>query len=338
MKWNIAQVKQEISGPAALVQAPFNDDLSLNTDHLRRNIQYIMEGGLKNGQGFLICPCGSGEYQTLSVEEHKAMVETAIKTTDGKLPVVVGIGSIDIRKVLEMGKNAKKAGAKYTMIAPPFYDSIDQNSIYEWYRELAGKLDLGIMIYDQSWRGALGTGLTIPLMDRLADLDNIVSLKYGSPNLFEDTIVALERFSDRFAFLENSLAYTAVLAAMHGGTAFVSSTSCWWPEFEIRFFQMIQKKQYAEADKWHTRLAPYFAWFQGEFWRSQRFFHASALIKASMEYVDLYGGPLRPPFRALNAAEKKDLWAMMEKMGVRKTGQLITEWDMKEWLKAYRSK
>lgn len=335
MAWDIDQVKREICGPAALVQAPFNADLSLNTEALKRNIQYIMEGGLRTGQGFLICPCGSGEYQTLSIEEHRQMVETAIKTTDGKLPVVVGIGSIDIRRVIEMGKNAERAGAKYAMIAPPFYDSIDQDSIFEWYRELSSKLNLGIMVYDQSWRGALGTGLSIPLMERLATLDNVVSLKYGGPTLFEDMIVALELFSDRFAFLENSLAYTGVVAHMHGGTAFVSSPSTWWPEFEIHYYHLLQAKKYEEADRWHARLAPYFTWFHGEFWRSRRFFLPSAVIKASMEYVGLYGGPVRPPFKEMPLEAKKELWALMDEMGVRKNGELTYDWDVKKLLRKY---
>ena len=44
MKWDIAQVKQEIRGPAALVMAPFNDDLSLNPKALAANIRFIMDG------------------------------------------------------------------------------------------------------------------------------------------------------------------------------------------------------------------------------------------------------------------------------------------------------
>ena len=116
-------------------------------------------------------------------------------------------------------------GARYTMIAPPFYDPIDQDGIYEWYRLLSGSLDLGIVVYDQSWRVGLGTQLGMPLIERLAGLDNVVSLKYGSPNIMEDTVVALERFSDRFAFIDNSLAYTAGLSHMHGATGFISGPS-----------------------------------------------------------------------------------------------------------------
>ena len=318
MKWNIETVKQELRGPSGLVMAPFNEDLGMNLEALRGNIRYLLEGGMRTGRGHIICPCGTGEYLTLSQKEHRQMVQTAIETTDGQLPVVAGVGGIDIREVIEKARNARRAGAQYAMIAPPFYDAIDQDGIYEWYRILSESLDMGIMVYDQSWRTDLGTTLGLPLIERLAGLDNVVSLKYGSPNIFEATIIALEQFSDRFAFIDNSLAYTAVASHMHGGTGFISAPATWWPEFELNFFDMMERGEYAEADRWHARLAPYMAWFQGEFWKASRYFHQAAIVKASLEYVGLYGGVLRPPYRAMNPQEKEELYAVMEAMGVKR--------------------
>ena len=45
---------------------------------------------------------------------------------------------------------------------------------------------------------------------------------------------------------------------------------------------------------------------------------AVPIIKASLEYVGLYGGPLRPPFRAMNTGEKAELHAITEEIGVMK--------------------
>jgi len=318
MSWDIDRVKQELRGPVALAVPPFNEDLSLNLDAFREHIRFMIAGGLRMGQGVLICPSGTGEYLSLSPEEHRLMVQTAVEAVDGRFPVVAGVAGIDINHVIELARNARRAGARYAMIPAPFYDSIDQDGLYEWYRILSEKLDLGIMIYDQSWRSDLGTSLGLPLMERLTGLKNVVSLKYGSPSHLEAMIVALERFSDRFAFIDNSLGYTAAVGHMHGGTGFISGPAAWWPEFELHFFKLLEEGKYQEADRWHARLAPYMAWFHGEFWKASRFFHGSAVLKATLEYVGLYGGPLRPPFRAMNAQEKRELHAVMEQIGVKK--------------------
>ena len=148
------------------------------------------------------------------------------------------------------------------------------------------------MIYDQSWRVGLGTTLTPALIERLSGLDNIVSLKYGSPNLIKDMPVVIDRFADRFAFIDNSLGFTSVSSHMHGATGYISGPVTWWPEFELSFFDLMERGQYAEADRWHARLAPYMAWHHGEHWESGRYVFDAAVVKASLEYVGLHGGPV----------------------------------------------
>ena len=157
--------------------------------------------------------------------------------------------------------------------------------MFDWYRILSESVDIGVMIYDQSWRVGLGTTLTPPLIERLSGLDNIVSLKYGSPNLIKDMPVVIDRFADRFAFIDNSLGFTSVSSHMHGATGYISGPVTWWPEFELSFFDLMERGRYAEADRWHARLAPYMAWHHGEHWKSGRYVFDAAVVKASLEYV-----------------------------------------------------
>jgi hypothetical protein len=57
------------------------------------------------------------------------------------------------------------------------------------------------------------------------------------------------------------------------------------------------------------------AFHTGEFTKGPRYFHDSAIIKASLEYVGLHGGPLRPPFRAMSPSDKDELHGVMERIG-----------------------
>ena len=43
MDWDIGLVKQELRGPSALVMAPFDDDLSLHEEAIRRNIDSLVK-------------------------------------------------------------------------------------------------------------------------------------------------------------------------------------------------------------------------------------------------------------------------------------------------------
>lgn len=320
MDWEA--IRRDLRGPAALVMAPFKQDLSLDTAALARNIRYILDGGLRTGRGFLIVPCGTGEYVTLDRDEHRQMVETALKVTDGALPVVAGVASCDIREAIARAEDARRAGATCVMCPPPYYYRLSKDAFVDWYRRLTEAVDIGIMVYDQSWRSELGTSISLPVMERLTAIPNVISLKYGSPNLFMDMIDALERYAERFAFIDNSLAYTATVSHMHGGTGFISGPSTWWPDFELHYFDLLEAGDYAEADRWHARIAPYMQYHRDEEFGGSSHYFPAALIKACLEYVGLYGGPVRPPFQALTSAQKDEVFGVLESMGVKKGAAL----------------
>ena len=231
---------QELRGPAALVMAPFDDDLRLDLDALTSNIQFLLDGGLETGKGFIISPCGSGEYLSLSPSEHRDMVAASVEAAAGQIPVVAGAASLNLDEVIALSRGAVDAGAEYVMISPPCYYPISQEGMFEWYRILTESIDAGIMIYDQSWRQEIGTSLGVELIGRLAEFPGIVSLKYGAPNIIEPMVEALDRFADRYAFIDNSLGYTSTLAYMHGATGFISGPATWWPEFELEFFRLLE--------------------------------------------------------------------------------------------------
>ena len=316
---------RELRGPAALVMAPFDDDMSLNLDALRSNIQFMLDAGLKTGKGFIISPCGSGEYTSLSPSEHQDMVRVSVEAADGCLPVVAGATSLNLDDVIALSQAAIDVGAEYVMVAPPCYHPISQDSMFDWYQIITESIDAGVMIYDQSWRQELGTSLGVELIGRLAELPGIVALKYGAPNIIEPMVEALERFSDRFAFIDNSLGYTSTVAHMHGATGFISGPSTWWPEFELEFFQLLESGDFAGAERWHARIGPYMdlhhgagGEFSGQGDPGWQGLQDAAIIKAAMDYVGLHGGPSRAPFHAVDDVQRELIHGVLERLGVRR--------------------
>ena len=316
---NIDKVKNDLKGPASLIMLPFDRKNNLDVMGLKKNLQYTLDEGMGNGRGFWIVPCGTGEYLNISSEEHEVIVSAASEVSKGQIPVVAGCAGINPNDVINLINQSKEAGADYVMVPPPFYEVLDEEALCEWYRIIAESTDLGLVVYDQSWRIGLGTNLTLPVIEKLSNIDRVVSLKYGSQNIFNDTIAALEEFSSRFAFIDNSLGYLASVSHMHGATGWISGPSSWWPEFELQILDFLELGKYQEADKQHTRIAPYMTKFHGEFWKASTYWNPAAIIKASLEYVGLTGGKIRPPFRELNAEEKYELFSILQDIGVKKS-------------------
>ncbi len=316
---DLEEVKGKIRGPTVLMMAPFKDSYELNIEPLKENIRFMMDSGISNGKGIIICPCGTGEYVTLSPEEHKMMVKAAVEVGGNKLPVIAGVTSWDYRVAIKLALNAAEAGAKCVMIPPPSYYPISQEGIYRWYKLIAEgiKTKTGIMAYDQPWK-AEGTFLTVPLLGKLAEIESIVAIKYSSRDI-RDYITALGLYSKRFSFIDNSDTYTAIAALVHGEAAgYVTNSGSFWPEFEAKYWSLLEQGKYEEAAKWHTKIDPYVEFRQGVAEADKGAYFDAKVIKAGLEYVGLYGGPVRPPFIELTKEQKKKLFGVLEAMGVPK--------------------
>lgn len=310
--------KKNIIGPAVLVMPPFKPNYELDLEALKTNINYIIEGGIERGKGFVICPCGTGEYVSLTDEEHKQMVKAAVEAANGKLPVVAGVASSFYEKAISLSKAAEEAGAEGVMIPPPYYYPIDQDSIYRWYEKISKLINIGVMAYNHPWRVYIGSTIKLPLMERLAELENVASMKYGGGHNLREYKEALKRFADRFVFIDNSTALTAGLGHMHRSKGFITGPAGFWPEFEAKFWSLLENREYVKAEKWQNKLIPFWNFLLHG---NKGFeFNASGTFKAAMEYVGLKAGPVRSPFVGLADNERKRLYDILKEIGVKKKG------------------
>ncbi len=314
MSIDFEDVKGRIRGPSVIVMASFRDNYELNIEALKENLRFIMDGGISNGEGHIICPCGTGEYVTLSPEENRMMVEAALEVAGDKLLIVAGASGVDYREVIKLANNAAEAGAKCVMIPPPFYYPINQEDMYRWYKTIADEIKIGIMAYNQPGR-SIGSFLSVPLMGKLAEIENMVSMKYGG-TVMMDYITALGLYSKRFAFIDNSTGYTSTTGHMHGAAGYITGPGVFWPELEAKYWSLLEQGKYQEADKWHAKLGPFWQWYRSEESGSGMF--GASAFKAGQEYRGLYGGPVRPPFIELTKEQKKKLFGILEAIGVPK--------------------
>ena len=97
------------------------------------------------------------------------MVKAGVEATDGELPVVAGMATARLHEAIEMAQALKDAGATAVMVPPPFYYMLDEDSFFNWYQRLTSAVEIGVMIYDQTWRN-LGTGVSLRMMERLSAL------------------------------------------------------------------------------------------------------------------------------------------------------------------------
>jgi len=167
-----------LSGSAVALVTPFRQDRSIDTEALRRLVQFHSAAGTD-----IIITCGTtGESPTLSSEEQSLIIRTVKDEANGKIMVAAGAGTNDTTHAVELAKNAEQAGAAALLSVAPYYNKPSQEGIYQHYRHIAEAVSVPIIIYNVP--GRTGCNVAASTILRLArDFENIAAVKEASENM-----------------------------------------------------------------------------------------------------------------------------------------------------------
>ncbi len=140
----------------------------------------IIEEQIVSGIDALVICGTSGEASTLDDNEHIGAIEFAVKTVNGRVPVIAGTGSNDTRHGLNLSKRAESVGADALLVCTPYYNKTSQNGLKTMYTLFADSVDIPIIMYNVPSR----TGLNIEPQTYayLADHPNICAIKEANGN------------------------------------------------------------------------------------------------------------------------------------------------------------
>ena len=136
---------------------------------------------IKNGTKGLVPAGTTGESPTLDHDEHKKVIEIAIKEAKGKIPVIAGTGSNSTSEAIELSIHAEKAGADGLLIVTPYYNKPTQEGLYQHYKTINDKVGIPIIIYNIPPRSVVD--MSVDTMARLFELKNIVGGKDATADL-----------------------------------------------------------------------------------------------------------------------------------------------------------
>lgn len=133
---------------------------------------FVIEGGMDG----IILFGSTGEFFAMSLEEKKELILEAVRYINGRVPLIIGTGSMRLEETIELTGFAADKGADGVIIVPPFYFSLSQDSVEDYFDSIASAVDTKIYLYNFPER--TGYDLTADLMLRLRRKhENIVGCK-----------------------------------------------------------------------------------------------------------------------------------------------------------------
>ena len=174
------------TGSGVALITPFDENGEVNYSRLRE----ILEFHVINHTDAIIVTGTTGEGSTLNVEEKISVIEFTVNIINNRIPVIAGTGSNDTRHAVEFSKRVERLGVDGLLVVTPYYNKGNENGIYEHYKAIAEGVKIPIIMYNVPSR--TGVNLSIQLLKRLAQIENITALKEASGNISYVAEVARE--------------------------------------------------------------------------------------------------------------------------------------------------
>ena len=165
-----------LKGSIVALITPFKDE-NLDEESYIKLINYH----LKNGTNGIVPGGTTGESPTLSHNEHKKIIEIAVKECNSSIPVVAGTGSNSTEEAIELSKFAEKAGSDALLIVTPYYNKPTQEGLYQHYKKINDNVGIPIVIYNIPSRSVID--MSVETMTKLYELKNIIGVKDATGDL-----------------------------------------------------------------------------------------------------------------------------------------------------------
>jgi len=162
---------------------PFDQSFRVDYDKVAELAELLLE----KGSDSLVVSGTTGESPTLSDEEKFNIYKTVVDTVKGRIKVIAGTGGSSTQKSVEMSRKAEEIGVDGLMLVTPYYNKPPQEGLYHHFKSIADAVSLPIMLYNVPGRTVINLSLETTL--KLAEIENIVSIKEASGNLEQITYI-----------------------------------------------------------------------------------------------------------------------------------------------------
>lgn len=226
---------------------PFNKEGEVDYDAVVKVVDHIISGGID----YIVVMGTTAETATLFEEERSKVVSLIVKTTNNRVPLVLGIGGNNTASVVSKIKLTDLSSFKAILSVCPYYTKPSQEGIYQHYKNIANASSIPLILYNVPSRS--GVSIENETTVRLAnDFSNIIGTKDASGDL-ESVLELLGTVPDGFHVIsgDDLLALPIVLA---GGSGVISVIGGGLPTQVSQMIHLGLEDKIDQASEYHNQM------------------------------------------------------------------------------------
>jgi 4-hydroxy-2-oxoglutarate aldolase len=292
----------ELKGCFPPIPTPFNGTGEVDHDRLASNLEKWQATPLR---GFAVLG-SNGEAVLLSTEEKLAVWQTAGSAIDDSHLFIAGTGCESTQETVAMTEKAAERGAHAAMVVTPHYYKarMTHDALVSHYTAVADRVPIPIILYNVP--AFTGVDLEPRTIIELSHHSNIIGLKESSGNVVKIGQV-VSHASDWFQVLAGSGSFLlpALTVGATGGVMALASVA---PGPLARIVEEVGSGNLKIARELQLRMIPANAAVTTR--------HGIPGLKAALDLLGIYGGPVRSPLQDLDRKARKEVEQTLREAGI----------------------
>ena len=247
MKSKIAALKSKLQfGVSPAMATPVLDDgVTVNTAVIPQLVQFLIDAGVK---GIFVAGT-TGEGILLDTTQRKRLFEAAVEAVNGRLPVLLHVGTNRTDTTITLTHHAVKLGVDGIAVVTPYYFSLHEEALVNYYRTLSQAApEMPLLLYDIPQMAMNGIASTL-IPKLIAEVPTLAGIK---SSLQDSQIIRQQifAFSDAHIMLIGNEAIALSTLAM-GAHGMISGLSTAVPEPFVALTKAVGEGDLATGRKWH---------------------------------------------------------------------------------------
>ncbi len=277
----------------------FTGDEELNLSKIADNIEKLCRYRLS---GILILG-SNGEMVMLNNEEKKSVYDTARKAIPSGKLMIAGTGAQSTRETRHLSIMASDSGADAVLVLNPSYYKSQMNSdaLVRFYHDVAGKSPAPVIIYNMPANSGLDMDAETIL--KASEHKNIIGIKDSGGNLVKMASV-IKNAKPGFQVLAGSASFLlpALSIGAVGGILAVANIA---PELCLNIYDSFNNGELDKAKEYQLAAVDLNTAVTRKW--------GVPALKAAMDYLGMYGGPVRKPLLSITESINKQLVELIDK-------------------------
>ena len=239
---------QSLIGTGVALVTPFKKDFSIDIEALKAIVNFQID----NGIDYLVVLGTTAENATLSKAEKELVIKTIVDANNGRLPLVLGVGSNNTAEVVEELKSRDFSDFVAVLSVSPYYNKPTQEGIYQHFKAIAEASRIPVILYNVPGRTA--SNILPSTIIRLAnDFKNVVAVKEAAGDIVQAMKLIQDKPKDFLVISGDDMVTLPMVLA--GGSGVISVIAQGFPKQFSEMVHLGLNKRVEDAYKIHYLLA-----------------------------------------------------------------------------------